>query len=292
MKTTSLVSIHGGHSGQFCLHATDSLEEIVKRYIEKKYSWIGITEHSPPISEKILYPDQLKAMLTPESILESFAGYMVECRRLQKKYASSITIFAAIEIETYSGYEHFVPSLIKRFRPDYIVGSVHFVDDIGFDYSQSQYYKISEAVGGIDNLYCKYFDQQYEMIKLLEPAVVGHFDLIRIHDPHYKERLQKPAIMARIKRNLSLIKELNLIMDFNLRAIHKGNDEPYISRQILKLARELNIAVVPGDDSHGLTSVGNYMDRGLSILEEEGFSAIWQRPKLYSYTTIDGSQIK
>ena len=77
------------------------------------------------------------------------------------------------------------------------------------------------------------------MIQLLKPSVVGHFDLIRIFDPDYKARLLQPEIMARIKRNLELIKELDLIMDFNLRSLLKGADEPYISRVILEMAREM-----------------------------------------------------
>ncbi|MDP3481361.1 MAG: histidinol-phosphatase HisJ family protein, partial [Desulfoprunum sp.] len=202
MKKTAFVSVHGGHSGQFCHHATDTLEEIIRQYISKQFPWVGITEHVPAISAELLYPDQKKAGLTPEFLLHRFGGYMKECRRLQEKYNSEIRIFAAMEIETYSGYETFIPSLIDTFRPDYIVGSVHFVDDMGFDYSQEQYDLTAEKVGGIDALYCKYFDQQYEMIQLLKPAVVGHFDLVRIFDPNYSSRLAKPAIMDRITRNL------------------------------------------------------------------------------------------
>ncbi len=283
MKTTSFASVHGGHSGQFCHHATDSLEEIVQLYIAKQFPWVGITEHTPAISEDLLYPDQKEAGLTPEFLFNRFANYIKECRRLQQKYSSEIKIFAAIEIETYSGYQEFIPSLIKKFQPDYIVGSVHFVADMGFDYSKEQYDKTVAAVGGIDELYCLYFDQQYEMIKLLKPSVVGHFDLIRIFDPGYKERLLRPEIMERIKRNLQLIKELDLIMDLNLRSLLKGADEPYISRVILKMAVEQGISIVPGDDSHGLSSVGANMEKAVAILEELGGNTNWRQPKLISY---------
>ena len=283
METTSFVSVHGGHSGQFCHHATDSLEEIIQLYIAKHFPWVGITEHTPAISTDLLYPDQKEAGFTPEFLFNRFANYMKECRRLQKKYSSEIRIFAAIEIETYSGYEEFIPSLINRFQPDYIVGSVHFVADMGFDYSKEQYDKTVEAVGGIDKLYCQYFDKQYEMIKLLKPSVVGHFDLIRIFDPGYKQRLLHPEIMERIKRNLQLIKELDLIMDLNLRSLMKGADEPYISRVILEMAIELGISIVPGDDSHGLSSVGAHMETAVTLLEQLGGSTDWRQPKLIDY---------
>lgn len=283
MKTASLVSVHGGHSGQFCSHATDSLEEIIRSYVEKKYSWVGITEHTPAISEALLYPDQRDRGLTPQFLIHQFGKYFKECRRLQEKYRTDIEIFVAMEIETYSGYKDFVPTLTQKFQPDYIAGSVHFVNDIGFDYSKEQYDKTAEAVGGLDALYCAYFDQQYEMIQFLKPAVVCHFDLIRIFDPEYKERLQKPDIVQRIKRNLDLIKELDLILDFNLRSLMKGAEEPYISQSILRIAHDLEIAVVPGDDSHGLSSVGANMQLGITILEDNGFSTDWRKPKLLKY---------
>ena len=283
MKKISPVSVHGGHSGQFCNHATDSLEEIIQLYISNQFPWVGITEHAPGISMELLYPDQRAAGLTPEFLLARFSRYMQECRRLQEKYRKDIRIFAAIESETYTGYEQFMPYLIKTFRPDYVVGSVHFVNDMGFDYSREQYDLTAQAVGGRDKLYCLYFDRQYEMIKLLKPAVVGHFDLIRIFDSEYKTRLLKPEIMARIERNLELIKEYDLIMDFNLRSLMKGADEPYITRAILEMALRLGISVVPGDDSHGISNIGVNMAKGIAILAEMGFNTNWKEPKLLHY---------
>ena len=283
MKTIASVSVHGGHSGQFCHHATNTLEEIIQQYIAKQFPWVGITEHAPGISQELLYPDQQAAGLTPEFLLNRFALYIKECRRLQEKYRSQIKIFAAIESETYSGYREFMPYLIATFRPDYVVGSVHFVGDMGFDYSREQYDGTAEALGGKDEMYCRYFDLQYEMLGFLQPSVVGHFDLIRIFDPEYKTRLLRPEIMARIKRNLARIKELDLIMDFNLRSLLKGAEEPYISRVILEMARDMGIAVVPGDDSHGVPNVGLNMQTGIAILSELGFDTAWPEPKLLRY---------
>lgn len=283
MSKAQYVSVHGGHSGQFCHHAKDSLEEIILAYISHGFPWVGITEHTPGITQELLYPDQQDAGFTPESLLDRFERYIEECRRLQQKYADQIEIFAAMEIETYSGYDRFIPALIERYRPDYIVGSIHFINDMVFDYSQERYDLLAEAVGGYDELYCRYFDTQQEMIELLRPSVVGHFDLIRIFDRDYRKRLQKPEIEKRIIRNLQLIKDYDLIMDFNIRSLLKGADEPYISGQILRMARDLDIAVVPGDDSHGLANIRVNMDRAIAILEEYGFNTDWQKPKRIHY---------
>ncbi len=278
MKNIELVSVHGGHSGQFCNHATDSLEDIVKEYIRKGFSWVGITEHAPAISDDLLYPDQKEAGLTPQFLLDRFGKYIKECKRLKEKYKSEITLFPAMEIETYSGYEEFVPFLIDKFQPEYIVGSVHFVDDFGFDYSKKQCDNTASKVGGIDAMYLRYFDIQFDMIKLLKPSVVGHFDLIRIFDPEYKTRIEKPEIREKIERNLQLIKKHDLILDFNLRALLKGADEPYVTKSILKRVKELNIAIAPGDDSHGISNVGLNIETGLDILINNEFPTNWKKP--------------
>ena len=278
------VSVHGGHSGQFCSHAENSLEEVILAYIRHGYSWVGITEHAPGLAQHLLYSDQRQLGFTPETLRQRFAGYMPECRRLQAKYADKITVYAAMESETYSGYAEHIDGLLKEFRPDYIVGSVHFVGDINFDFSPAMYEEAAAKAGGIENLYCHYFDDQLAMIGRLQPSVVGHFDLIRIFDPDYSKHLALPAVAERIERNLSHIKKLDLIMDFNLRALYKGASEPYISRPILMRAKELGIAVVPGDDSHGVANIHENMERGITILEELGFDTNWRRPRLISYS--------
>lgn len=283
MNKPELVSVHGGHSGQFCQHATDTLETIIEKYIELGFSWVGITEHTPAISEDLLDPGQRQQGITPQSLMQQFEEYFPECRRLRQEHGQQIEIFAAMEIETYSGYLEFVPMLITRFQPDYIVGSIHFVDDIIIDYSKELYMVAAKAAGSVTDLYVRYFDQQYEMIEKLNPAVVGHFDLVRIFDQDYQKRLQLPVIQQRIERNLALIKERELIMDLNLRALLKGAKEPYISRPILERAFELGIAVVPGDDSHGLSSVGAHVEDGIALLKEVGFSTTWAKPRLIQY---------
>lgn len=281
MSSIAHVSVHGGHSGQFCLHATDSLEAVVQRYLELGFAWVGITEHTPPEKAEFRYRDEIEAGLSVSHLQGRFHDYMRECRRLQHQYRGKIEILAAMEVETYEGYETLVPRLIDEIRPDYIVGSVHFIDTINFDYSPTEYDRARHHCGSLENLYCRYFDLQHDMIMKLQPAVVGHFDLIRLFDPDYPQHLKMPAVWQRIRRNLELIKQLELILDFNLRALLKGATEPYISRPILQLARELGIAVVPGDDSHGVSSVGGKMDLGIDLLLELGLSTDWQKPKLY-----------
>ncbi|PID40757.1 MAG: hypothetical protein CR984_01585 [Proteobacteria bacterium] len=278
MTYSGPVSVHGGHSGQFCSHARDTLEAIIQAYCRQGYAWVGITEHMPPASKEFVYPEEKRDGWDVVSLMDRFADYMATCRELQKRYADRIRILAGFETEYTRGSLDLAKKLMDRFVPDYIVGSVHHVQDIPFDYDRASYLRATERCGGLNELYISYFDQQYEMIQTLHPQVVGHMDIIRMHDPAYPARLLEPAIWRRIVRNLEAIKSLDLILDFNLRPLSKGEKDPYLSGPILDKAVKLNIDIVPGDDSHGVRDIGSHMSAAIEKLCAAGVRPPWRMP--------------
>lgn len=278
MSSILPASVHGGHSGQFCSHARDSLEAIINAYIDAGYPWVGITEHIPPVSDRFAYPEELDAGLNAKAQYERFAAYIRTCRALQSRYRDRIRIHVGFETETYSGSSAWIRQLAAMFSPDYMVGSLHHVDDMPFDTSPDAYQAAAAQAGGMDSLYQRYFDQQYEMIRDLTPRVVGHLDIIRIFDPDYETRLVKPPIWRRIERNLALIAAHGLILDFNLRPLTKGADQPYLAPPILERAIRMGIDIVPGDDSHGVMDVDAHMATGIAILRAAGCSLAWKSP--------------
>ena len=195
-------------------------------------------------------------------------------------FADQIDILVGFETDAYTGYESAVANLIARHKPDMIVGSVHHVHDLLFDDKLDDYKEAARISGSVESLYCDYFDKQLELIELFEPAVVGHFDLIRIHDPDYKQRLLVPEVRKRALRNLDRIKDLGLILDLNVRALSKGADEPYISASLLDYVIAEGIKVAPGDDSHGIDSVGANLIEGANMFAAAGGSTQWPKPAL------------
>ncbi|MDA8138809.1 MAG: histidinol-phosphatase [Desulfobacteraceae bacterium] len=272
------VSVHGGHSGQFCCHAKDNLEEIVRAYIAKGFAWVGLTEHMPPSDNAFLYPEERQAGLTAAAMAERFDRYMTEARRLRAVYADRIEILVGFETEDTTGAIELARKLVDHYRPDYIVGSVHHIDNIPFDYSREAYQQAVDHCGGHEALYGHYFDRQYLLLQQLRPQVVGHFDLIRIFDPEYPRHLGLAPVQARIQRNFELIQKWNLILDYNVAALKKGASEPYLSRPLLAQARRMELCAVPSDDSHGVAQVGLHLDEGIRILAEMGFDTQWRKP--------------
>ncbi|MEJ2157029.1 MAG: histidinol-phosphatase [Desulfobacteraceae bacterium] len=278
MTTTARVSIHGGHSGQFCSHARGTLEEVILAYVAQGFVWVGITEHMPPTQDRFMYIEEQAAGLTIDALMERFDRYMAEGRRLQKKYADQLEIFIGFETEAYTGAMAQSRQLIDRYQPDYVLAGVHHVADIPFDSGPADYQRAVKACGDVEALYCRYFDLQLEVMQTLQPKVIAHFDLIRIFDQGYARRWQVPAIRDRVERNLDHAARNSMILDYNVAALRKGMAEPYIAMPILEMARQMGIPVVPGDDSHGPEMVGAHIDDGIVILEREGFSTHWPSP--------------
>ncbi|MBT4100162.1 MAG: histidinol-phosphatase [Gemmatimonadetes bacterium] len=271
------VSVHGGHT-RFG-DGEDSLAEVVHEYARQGFAWVGLTEHIPPVSDDFLFHGELEAGETAASRRAKFDEYVSVARALQKEYRDKLKIFVGFETECCTGYIEHVEELSKQHEPDYIVGSVHHVNDVVIDWTTELYAEAAAKVGGIVELYCAYFDQQFELMGALKPAVIGHFDLIRMHDKDYVERLQMPVIKDRIRRNLNRAKEIGAILDLNVRALEKGASEPYVTGSILEVALELGVPCVPGDDSHGVATVGRHLEVGISLLQGAGFDTDWPMPR-------------
>ena len=283
MDAMRRVSVHGGHSGTYCSHAVDRLEDVVERYVELGFEWICLTEHMPTEDRRLIPREELRAGYDVASLHARFDRYFADARRLAELHRRDMEILVGFETEAYSGFKAEVRRLIARYDPDMIVGSVHHVHDWPIDGAPEDYRRAVEAAGGIEALYCDYFDLQLDLIETFRPAVVGHFDLIRMHDAHYPQRWEVPAIRDSALRNLERIRDLGLIVDLNVRSLTKGAREPYPSLPWLEAAIERGIALVPGDDSHGVESVGLNLDRGIELLVANGGTMNWTKPRRRSH---------
>lgn len=270
-----LISLHGGHSSDFCRHAHDPLDRIVAAYQRSGFSIVGITEHIPPLNNAMRYPDEAAAGMDAADMLDRFERYFETARRLKREYSGEMKILVGFETEWYPGAREFIQDLIAKHSPDYLIGSVHHIGETCFDFDEDSYTRATALSGGLDQLYEKYFDLQLEMINCLCPAVVGHFDLIRRFDRDYQTRMNKPHIQRRIERNLELVADKELLLDLNTRAYMNGFDEPYPCRAIIEQARRMEISMVPGDDSHDVAGVGFGIEQAIHMLGNAGFDTDW-----------------
>lgn len=268
------ISLHGGHSGQFCDHARDTLAEIVAAYHRAGFECVGLTEHMPPFGDAGLYPDEAELGRKAAWMQERFAAYVAEARRLARAYEGRMRVLVGMETEWYPGCGAWVARLRERYGLDYVVGSVHHVRGVCFDFSRESYGQAVALCGGLAAMYADYLDAQLDMMQALKPEVAGHMDLVRLHDPDYLRTLATPDVWGRVVRNLECVRESGAVLDVNARALLKGQAEPYVCRGIMEAAAKMGIRFAYGDDAHGTTDVGFGFEQVGALLAAAGGKAV------------------
>ncbi|KAJ2776349.1 hypothetical protein H4R18_005714 [Coemansia javaensis] len=263
------------HSGQFCRHAKGTLEAVVQGAIARNMLVLGLSEHVPRSRAQDMYPEE--ADMGPDDLHAAFDGYVAEARRLREKYAGQIEILIGAETEyiTEASLAE-ARRLRERHGLDYLVGSLHHVDETPVDFGPDEYAQIVRRCGGDRaEVFRRYFDQQLAMLQALQPEVVGHFDLVRIFHPYDDDGVADPLqtvpeIRALALRNIDYAISYGAVFEINSRAWKKGLRDAYPQRDVLAEILRRGGRVTISDDSHGAQDLCMHYDRLHAYLCEMG----------------------
>jgi histidinol-phosphatase (PHP family) len=278
------VSLHGGHSGEFCDHAESTLREMLEAAVAVGYHTFGVSEHVPR-PEPFLYPEERARGWTVAKIADDFDRYTLTVDKLAEEFAGRLIVLRGFEAEVVptASYVAQMREYRRRLLPDgrpaydYFVGSVHFVEEQQIDGPPENYVKAVEVCGGIEALAIRYYDTVAEMVEALRPDVVGHLDLIKKnvkaagYDPAL---LETPAVSAATDRALEAVRAANGILDLNTAGWRKGLGEPYPAPWLVRRAQEMQVPFCFGDDSHRPADVGAGIDAARDYLLQNGVNSV------------------
>ncbi|KAF2786553.1 histidinol-phosphatase [Melanomma pulvis-pyrius CBS 109.77] len=266
---------HHSHSGQFCGHAKNSLEEIVQIAIAKGFHTFSLTEHIPrPIED--FYPEE-ETEHTEASLAKLFDDFTLEAARLRVAYSSEIRLLIGFESEWIRPSTlGIIQGILAKHSFDFFLGSVHHTHTIPIDFDRAGYERARAKAGGTDErLFEDYFDSQYEMLEALQPPVVGHFDLIRLlSDEPDAEFKDMKGVWERIQRNLEYISSYDGILELNSSALRKGLAQPYPCLAVSQIFIRMGGRFTMSDDSHGADQVGTNYARMLAFIQQAGIKQI------------------
>ena len=248
----------------FCPHGSDDTPEMyIKRAIEKGYDEISFTEHlflpggfEDPAPSKDSAPDE-KAIIK----------YFDTIEKLKKDYKGIIKINTGLEVDYLEGLEYKTRDILDKYgeRIDDAILSVHMLKiDEGYmciDYSVEEFKKAANILGGVENLYNKYYETLKKSVESdlgkYKPKRIGHFNLVRrfCEKIPYDYSVHSDIIEDIIK----IIKENGYELDYNVAGLRKeGCGEIYVDGCVKKLAEEYSIPMVLGSDSHTAETIDDY----------------------------------
>lgn len=269
------VSLHGGHSSDFCDHGKSPLREMLEAAVARGMAVYGVAEHGPRVESRFLYPEEIELGWDVERLMRNFEAYAEATRRYADEFADRLTVLRAFEIEVVpqERYVALMRAIREQFDFDYVVGSVHYVDEFLFDYSRENFEKAVEMQGGLEPFAVKYYETLAEMVGAVRPEVAAHFDLIRKYAPA-SGGFDTPAVRRAAETALEAIRRHGCLLEVNTGGYRNGLAYPYPEPWVVEQARAMGIPFCFGDDSHAAEDVGADIPRARNYLLQCGIKEI------------------
>ena len=232
-----------------CNHAEGTVDAYVQEAIKQGIDVYGFSDHAPMDFDPKYRMD-----------FKQMAEYKSWVMNAKSKYADKIDVVFGYEVDYLPGH---MDARILDADVDYLIGSVHFINEWGFDNPEFiGQYKHED----IDTIWQKYFAliEQMAMSRLFD--IVGHIDLIKVFKFMPTQDIVKIAMPT-----LKAIKEANMVLEVNVAGYRKPCAEPYPSPSILKAAFELGIPITFGSDAHKPEQVGLFREEVERLAKDIGY---------------------
>ncbi len=233
-----------------CNHAEGSIDEYIEAAIQKNTEIFGFSDHAPMDFD----PKYRMAF-------SDMQQYEKDIQNAKKKYADTITVLLGYEVDYLEGH---MDERVLNADVDYLIGSVHFIDEWGFDNP--------EFIGQYQNedinlIWQKYFNAVEAMANSRLFDIVGHLDLIKVFKFMPTRDIKEIA-----KNALHAIKNADMVLEINAAGYRKPIAEAYPSRELLKEAFKLGIPVTFSSDAHKPEQVAIFDKEVTQLAKDIGYS--------------------
>jgi histidinol-phosphatase (PHP family) len=216
---------------------------------------------------------------------EKFTEYCKTVRELAKKYEDKIRILLGLEMDFLSNLNSFYREGIDLSLLDYIIGSIHFVnffdDKKGWAIDESQ----EDFEIGLEKIYNgnarKVVEDYYRlirnMLKIENPDIVAHLDLIKMNNKEEKYFSEKEnCYRQEVMDTLKAVAKSSSILEVNTGGIARGKiDSLYPSTWILEEAYQMRIPITLSSDAHKPEQITAKFKEAAVLLNSIGYKEIY-----------------
>jgi histidinol-phosphatase (PHP family) len=243
-----------------CGHATGAMERYVEHAIEAGLSELGFSDH---LFMYWLPADRRDPQLGMAEWEHDF--YIEDVERCRARYASDITIRLSTEADFIPGHERALESILRAYDWDYVIGSVHFIGEWGFDDSRN----ISGFVQwDLDELYARYFDLVGASAETGLFDTIGHADLVKKFG-HRAVSDQCPAY----ERLAARFAAAGVCVEVNTAGLRKPVGEIYPHPDLLRACHSAGVPVTLGCDAHAPTEVAADLAAATELMRGVGYDS-------------------
>lgn len=253
------------------LHSTysadgiSSIDAFCQRALELGFVEIGFCEHAD-FDPRDPYYDYF-----------DYAAFRRQIEVQRERYGHSLTVQAAVEVTYQASREEEIALFLADKRLDYVVGSVHLVEDEG-DWamiSEAGYCGRYFAQRTMQAAYRPYFDELRQAVASGLFDLIGHFDLVKRYGVGYYGLFDPAVFAGEIHDILKLMVEKGVGLEINTSGLCQAPQETYPGLAILKCYRRLGGEILTvGSDAHSAADLGRGIAQAVALARQAGFRAI------------------
>jgi histidinol-phosphatase (PHP family) len=183
---------------------------------------------------------------------------------VQSEETHGVIVKFGVEMDYFYGMERQIHEVLSTLPLDYVIGSVHFIDDWNFDTDISEYDNID-----INRFYKQYFKllQQSAKSKLFD--IIGHCDLAKkfAYYPTF-------PLDELYDQTAQIFKKADVAVELNTSGRIKPCNEFYPSASFLERLAFHKVPITLGSDAHIEQNVGQFFDDAIMELKALGYKEI------------------
>ena len=237
-----------------CKHAAGTPAEFRQAAAAAGIAEMCFTDH---------YPDPSGYDPRHRMTLEQFPDYLTLLQPLQDGQSPVVSI--GIEADYRPGGEAFLLDWLPRQSFDLVLGSVHYIIDWGFD--NPDYVQVWQSAD-VKGVWREYFALLTSLADLRAFDVVAHLDLPK----KFGHRLGDKEMKEQVQPVLDRVAAAGMAIEINTSGWRRKVNEAYPSPLILALAREREIPITFGSDSHAPKEVGYEFAKAVRSAREAGYT--------------------
>ncbi|ASB50554.1 histidinol-phosphatase [Alkalitalea saponilacus] len=264
-------SNYHGHS--FYCDGRKAPEEYIPAALEQGMKIIGFSCHAPvPFETGWTMPK------------DKLPQYLLDIEQLQSKNFNGLLVLKSLEVD-------YIPDIAGPLHPDilsakldYVVGSIHYVDQFpsgqhwSIDNSNEEFEQgIAEVFNGnVKSAVTRYFHLQMEMLRYQPPSIIGHMDKIRMHNvvkQHFNE--DDDWYVELVRETMLMAKDKNVIVEINTKYFAK-NGLLFPDHKHFKWMFENDIPVTINSDAHDPEKLTSGFSQVAKLLMEAGYTRLME----------------
>jgi len=179
---------------------------------------------------------------------------------------ADVELRLGIEIDFVPGAEERMDRDSSALPYDYVIGSVHRVDNEEVDHPLHQ--EIYEKWETYD-LYEAYYKNVREAALSGRFEILGHPDLIKIF-----RRFPDRDVTPMLEETADAVAESGIVVDVNAAGLRKPIAEIYPSRQLLEMFHRRGVPIILSSDAHAAEQVALGYDKSLKLVHDVGYREV------------------